>query len=725
MPVKGEKEVIIDRSMSPGSSHSGSHMNQPSNKHQMKVLHPGQDRGSLMYQPLVGSGGGAFKPYEFSSNSSSPAPPAHQNTSPALVGRTPQYQLQDQPQNLVKSDGKSMQERINSSHKYEPREKQIVSTASSLPGCFSPPYGSSKSVSPAANTTHSLIQQGLVPNPMYIAATHPGNNTSTPPASFVHSQASSKAPVHSVSPSVSQQYAHMSPNSGITSGAPVCRPSSVPYTLPPGRTNRSYSPVAQSNSLPININNNKILVTHDLHMSNRPHIQTSSHRSPSPAHIYGTQSNPGAPSSPHQSSPRLTAVSNHPSIHMPVTNTMPSSPFHSNSQSESQDATMMAGVPLVKRKLLNDVVPRKRPKSIDDGLLPPQLQPQVQTSGADSAESPIVTPPNLVSNAPVLAEHQQGVETLPAKSDPPSPVISSLVYKSESTATPPSMPDLLVTPSSVPSEESELNSGAQSYHSLTKYKIPSKVNSTSSSIEENNETSINNCVPSTSEKLPTPPSGSLESSDMRSTASPAVSSNSSITPTISTNHPKLKKAWLQRHSENEDKKNPNELSTENKVDPPIKIETQDLTTEITLKSEPYVLLESSICDEVLNESKLRICEDSSSDVSENRTNKSDRTVDDSSSSESDTDSGTKGGKRKSKGSRKTPTSGAKRSKPGSSSDVTIEDQLSPKKENSKKKTSVDKNLSLSTKKRGRKKVRNVSEEENSKKKSCKFSFIFI
>lgn len=706
LSTKGEKD-IVERSHSPGNSHSASHVNQPS-KHQVKVLHSSQERSSLMYQPLVGSGG-AFKPYEYSSNSSSPAPPAHQNTSPAIAGRmgTSQYQLQDQPQNLVKGDGKAIQERVNSSLKYDPRDKQTVSTASSLPSCFSPPYSSSKSISPAANTTHSLIQQGLVPNPMYIAATHAGSNinSSTPPVSFL-SQASSKAPVHSGSPPVSQQYAHVSPNSN---SVPVCRPSSVPYTLPHGRTNRSYSPVGPSTALPVNINNNKILSTHDHHLSNRPHmsVQSGSHRSPSPAHLYGSQSNPGAPSSPHQSSPRLTAVSNHPAVHLPVTNTLPSSPFHSNTQSENQD--MLTGVPLVKRKLLNDVVPRKRPKSIDDGLLPPQLQPQVQTSNVESSDGMIITPPNLVSNALVLPEHQQAAETLPAKSDSPSPGTSSnLVFKHESTATPPSMPDLC-TPS-VPPEELELNSGIQNYSNLTKYKIPNKVTTASSSAEENIETSVNMCVPSTSEKSPSPLSGNVENSDERSTASPAVP-NSSITPTISTNHTKLKKAWLQRHSENEDKKIPCETSFESKIDPPIKTESEDLVNEISMKSEPYVLLESSICDEVLNESKLRICEDSSSDVSENRTNKSDRTVDDdSSSSESDTDLSSKNGKRKIKGKSKAATPGLKRIKGGSNSDAGTDDQPSPKKDGSKKKG--DK-----SKKRGRKKARHAIMDENSKKKT--------
>lgn len=718
LPVKSEKDILLERSHSPGA-HSASLLNQPS-KHQVKALHPSQERGSLMYQPLVGSGG-AFKPYEYSSNSSSPAPPAHQNTSPALSGRmgTPQYQLQDQPQNLVKGDGKTVQDRMNSSHKYDPRDKQTVSTATSLPACFSPPYSSSKSLSPAANTTHSLIQQGLVPNPMYIAATHTGNNTnsSTPPVSFVHSQTSSKPPVHAGSPPVSQQYAHVNLSSGITSGAPVCRPSSVPYSLPPGRTNRSYSPVGPPTSLPMNVNNTKVLVTHDHPLSSRPHltVQSGSHRSPSPAHLYGSQSNPGAPSSPHQSSPRLTSVSNHPAVHLSATNTMPSSPFHSSSQSENQDISMMSGVPLVKRKLINDVAPRKRPKSIDDGLLPPQLQPQVQTSNVESSDGQVIAPPNLVSN--VVAERQQGTETLPAKSDPPSPIVSAnLVFKSGSTATPPSMPDL--TTPSVSSEALELNSGIQNSISV-KCKIPfNMINNTSSFTEENSETSANSCVPSTSEKLPTSFSNTVETSDERSATSPAVS-NSNITPIIRTNHPKLKKAWLQRHSENEDKKNPNENSTETKIDPPIKTESESLVSELNIKSEPYVLLENSICDEVLTESKLRICEDSSSDVSENRTNKSDRTVDDedndSSSSESDTDPDSKSGKRKTK--IKSKTSGLKRVKGGSNSDAGTDDQPSPKKDGKKK--NADK--SFNSKKRGRKKVRNAIIDENSKKKAGKLT----
>lgn len=718
LQVKSEKDILMERSLSPGS-HSASLLNQPP-KHQMKVLHPNQDRGNIMYQPLVGSGG-AFKPYEYSSNSSSPAPPAHQNTSPALSGRlgTSQYQLQEQPQNLVKGDGKAVQDRMNSSHKYDPREKQSVSTASSLPTCFSPPYSSSKSLSPATNTTHSLIQQGLVPNPMYIAATHTGNssNSSTPPVSFVLSQPASKTPGHAGSPPVSQQYPHVNLTSGITSGAPVCRPNSVPYTLPPGRSTRSYSPVGPPSSL--SVNNNKILATHDHPLSNRPHltVQSGSHRSPSPAHIYGSQSNPGAPSSPHQSSPRLT-ISNHPPVHLPATNTMPSSPFHSNSQSETQDLSMMTGVPLVKRKLINDVASRKRPKSIDDGLLPPQLQPQVQTSNVESSDSQVVAPPNLVSNA---MTEQQGTETLPAKSDTPSPIISSnIVLKPEST-TPPCMPDLS-TPSAA-SEELELNSGILNSNSLTKVRIPIKLINTSSFKKENSDNSVNSCVPSTSEKLPL--SNTVENTDEHCATSLAVS-NSSKTPIISTNHTKLKKAWLQRHSENEDKNNPNENSSETKIDPPVKTDSEELVTELNIKSEPYVLLENSICEEVLTESKLRICEDSSSDVSENRTNKSDRTVDDedndSSSSEYDTDPDSKNGKRKTKTKNKVLSSGFKRVKGGSNSDAGTDDQPSPKKDSKKK------NSDKSSKKRGRKKIRSAIIEDNSKKKIGKFKiavFLYI
>ncbi|GIX85316.1 putative JmjC domain-containing histone demethylation protein 2C [Caerostris extrusa] len=716
IPQKSDKDNFIERPLTPGSSHV---RNQSSSKHQLKMMHLGQDRGAMIYQPLVGSGG-AFKPYEYSINGSSPAPPAHQSTSSAInrIASSHYQQLQDQPQNLVKTDNKGIQEKVNVCHKYDPRDntKSAAGTTNALPARFSPPYASSKSTSPAANSSYSysLIQQGLVPNPMYIAATHAGNiNSSTPPVSFVHSQSSSKGSIQPESPTASQQYPHASPNSGIISGSPVCRPNSVPYTLPHGRMGRSYSPVGPLSLIPGNASSGKI-IAHDSHLSNRAHItiQGSSHRSPSPAHLYGTQLNSGAPNSPHQSSPRLASVSNHPSLHLSIYN--PSSPFHSNSQSENLETT---GIPLVKRKLVNDVTSRKRPKSIDDSLLPPQLQPQVQASCMDTNETQIITPPHLVSNVPLLAEHHLSTDSFSVKSNPSSPAVAcNLSYKLEPAATPPSMPDLRNSPLNQIEPRSDLDNSLETQNyfcSLSKYKIPNR--NTANTFEDSAEF-LNNQASNISERTAILPNTPIDSSEeqlnnvavlpVASSSNSTNSSNVSGGSSSSSSHPKLKKAWLQRHSENEDKKFPNDIARSIKVDPSCDLKCEYSETFLeNCKPEPFVLIENSICDKYIENVKVK-SNDSESDASENKPLKSESVLeDDYSSSGSDVDSFSKHRKRKSKSKK------GKRSKAGNSTDVNSDDQISSPKKDKKKETSIH------SRKRGRKsKGRNAMLEVTCKKK---------
>ncbi|XP_015924626.2 lysine-specific demethylase 3B [Parasteatoda tepidariorum] len=696
LPVKIEKEDFAERPSSPNSSHSSS-------KHQQKVMIPSHDRNNLMYQPLVGSGG-AFKPYEYSSNSNSPAPPAHQNTSPALLGRmgTAQYPpLQDQPQNLVKSDGKSIHEKMPS-HKYECRDlKPVASAAGTLPAGFSPPYGASKSTSPATNATYSysLIQQGLVPNPMYIAATHSVNNAgASTPASFAYSQ-SSKTSVHPASPPISQQYARASPNSGISSGSPVCRPSSVPYTLPSVRVSRSYSPVGSLNSSGIG-NANKGIIPQDPHLSNRAHIsvQGSSHRSPSPAHTFGQQTNLGAPNSPHQSSTRMTSLASQSSIHLSSANTMPSSPFHSNSQPETSESS---GVPLVKRKLLNDVISRKKPKQIDDSLLPPQLQPQIQTSCRENNESQVITPPDLSLNPPILGEHNS--ESYSSKSGPPSPLTSSnIIFKPEPVATPPSMPDLS---SSSPVSQSDLDStvSAQNYYtSFNKYKLPNKDT-------VNNLTDEKDSLLTSSDRTNVP-------SDTASNNSEEQVSNPNISSVVSSNnsnssssfHPKLKKAWLQRHSENTDRKCPGEfVPNTGKTDYSFKIKSENVQNETDDASTSESGKQTYSSTQSGNDDVDKICDDGNSETTNQALElNADEEI---SSSESDTECDTKSGKRKSKSKSKFLSgsfgvnSNGKRIKSENSSDPPVDDQTSPKKEkDGKKKSGLEKESSINSRKRGRK-----------------------
>ncbi|KAG8198328.1 hypothetical protein JTE90_021577 [Oedothorax gibbosus] len=693
-----DKDGYVERPLTPGSSHTGG---QGSKQH-LKVMHPSQDRSGMMYQPVVGSGG-AFKPYEYSSNSSSPAPPAHQSTSASVgrIGAAHYQQLQDQPQNLVKGDGKNIPEKNHLNHKYDPRDsKPAICSSNPLQGRYSPSFTTSKSSSPSSNASYSysLIQQGLVPNPMYTAATHNSSNANLS-APFMHSQPSSKTSTLSTSPP-SQQYPIVSPNAGITAGLPVCRPSSVPYTLPPNRIARSYSPVG-----PLPGNNSGKVTSQETHLSNRSYVnvQGSSHRSPSPAHIYGTQSNPGAPNSPHQSSPRLNAVSGSP--HLPVVSV--ASPFHSNSQSENSDNS---GIPLVKRKLMDDISSRKRPKSVDDGLLPPQLQPQVQTLCLNPGESQVVTPPHLVSNAPILAELHLHMD-FSAKSNPESPIVSNISYKPEPVTTPPMMPDLTTTQMTrIDSHSSaEIDSEPQNYSSiLTKFKLSSK-QLANASVEDSLEVSTNSQVGDNSGKATSPPNIVQESSEqIANTLSVPCTSTGNSSNSSSNFHPKLKKAWLQRHSENDlNKKPPDETVLSFKEDVTCNVKSEPLeTSSENCKPVPYVLLENSICDKYLQEGKVKIKDiETDGSESQNRSIKTESVIDDeSSSAESDSESIVKNGKRKGKSKSKyasdSTESSSKRPKSGNGTDANFDDQAtSPKKDKEKKKNSES---SAHSRKKGRK-----------------------
>lgn len=719
LPPK-DKDGYVERPLTPGSSHTGG----PSSKQHLKVMHPSQDRSGMMYQPVVGSGG-AFKPYEYSSNSSSPAPPAHQSTSAAggRIGTAHYQQLQDQPQNLVKGDGKSIPEKSNLNHKYDPRDsKPAVCTANPLQGRFTPPFSTSKSSSPAANASYSysLIQQGLVPNPMYIAATHNASNanSNTP---FMHSQPSSKTSTLPASPP-SQQYPTVSPNAGITSGSPVCRPSSVPYALPPNRIARSYSPVG-----PLSGNNSGKIISQETHLSNRAYVavQGSSHRSPSPAHIYGTQSNPGAPNSPHQSSPRLNAVASHPSVHLPMVTV--TSPYHS--QSENSDTS---GIPLVKRKLMDDISARKRPKSVDDGLLPPQLQPQVQTLCMNPGESQVVTPPHLVSNAPILAEHHLNTDSSSIKSNPGSPNVSNIAYKPEPVATPPLMPDLSTNPMTHIDTQSsaEHSIEPQNYSNiLTKFKFSSK-HIVNASTEDSVDSSSNSQALDVSNKSMTPPNIVQDANEQLSNNLNVPCTSTGNSANSSSNfHPKLKKAWLQRHSENEDKKSPEETVSDFKEDISCNIKSEPLeASSENGKPEPFVLIENSICDKYMQEVKIKAVKDSDDgSESQSRSIKLESLMEEeSSSSESDSESVVKNGKRKSKSKNKNVSdsieNSGKRPKAGNGTEAGFEDQVSSPKKDKKKNSEP----SVHSRKKGRKnKGRSVMLEETCKKKGCKYIIFYM
>ncbi|XP_076363416.1 uncharacterized protein LOC143253421 isoform X2 [Tachypleus tridentatus] len=152
--------------------------------------------------------------------------PAHQNSSsPILPGRagTPQYQLptQEQPQNLVKGEFKKNKTVSNQSH-HQP--------ASWNPACTSTSTGFSEKFQPA--TAHSkcsvtaypssLIQAGLVPNPLYSSGA--GSNSTVKNGNYSHERTTPiNADIGNPNSSIVQPVTTCAQISGITTGIPVCK----------------------------------------------------------------------------------------------------------------------------------------------------------------------------------------------------------------------------------------------------------------------------------------------------------------------------------------------------------------------------------------------------------------------------------------------------------------------------------------------------------------------
>ena len=225
---------IIDRSITPSSRNSTPIGRPPSlsPKHQ-KFIH---ERVSPIYQRNQ-SNSSINKPYDYSKNN---APPAHQNSS---LNRF-ETSVLDQPQNLVKVETKSRQPQnlVNS--------QNDNSKVTHLP---------SKPLYPHNN----LVQQGLVPNPIYTAA--PTNHSST--STCVISDLSKQSKQLPLSKS------NFTPNSltnspGIVSGIPICRFNNVYYHEGPMLTQQKYS-----HHLPSNIKS--FTATNEQLISNVPHNSLS------------------------------------------------------------------------------------------------------------------------------------------------------------------------------------------------------------------------------------------------------------------------------------------------------------------------------------------------------------------------------------------------------------------------------------------------------------------
>lgn len=169
------------------------------------------------------SGSGAFKLCA-DYNSVSAAPPAHQSSSPRIA--TPNmssslqqslsnayHVIQEQPQNLVKEDSKLRQ----SQQHISPKLPAQLEHSRLTPPNTAPSKLPSTTSSRATGYSYHLIQQGLVPNPLYStpsslpsAVTNPTATTASPkplpPSSTMSSQS----------------------RPGIVSGIPICRPSDYP-----------------------------------------------------------------------------------------------------------------------------------------------------------------------------------------------------------------------------------------------------------------------------------------------------------------------------------------------------------------------------------------------------------------------------------------------------------------------------------------------------------------
>ena len=242
----------MDRSVTPNSRNSTPIGRPPSlspKTKSPKMMAP--DRISPLYHRTQNQ---AIKQYDFSMSN---APPAHQNSSSRsgtpLLSSSPislsniqsqipvahSSQTQEQPQNLVKSDskGKFTMNELNKSQMEMQRESP--KSAANMPASYQ---------------SFSLIQQGLVPNPLYKPSptTQSVTKTSSMPSVITRPPLSTqvtphKTPSPSLSPHMSQKFPK--PGPGIVSGIPICRPNSIPYY--------GSDPTVRTNVMNINMNAQK------------------------------------------------------------------------------------------------------------------------------------------------------------------------------------------------------------------------------------------------------------------------------------------------------------------------------------------------------------------------------------------------------------------------------------------------------------------------------------
>ncbi|XP_075532576.1 lysine demethylase 3 isoform X5 [Dermacentor variabilis] len=436
-----EKDLRFDRSTTPGGQRGSPKL-------------PVKDRVS----PAMSSPG-TFRPYEY--NSAGPAP-AHQGS----LSRCSTSFPQEEAQNLVKCS--------------RSRQDSPLSTPSPGTGSYSSSSSnSSQSAKVSQPYPYNLIQQGLVPNPIYTPATPTTQGSKLLPPGVLQS-----SPTGQSSPQSSAQYLRSVP--GITTGTPVCRPG------------QHQEPKLSYGS-----------------MHGRPLPQS---RSPS-MHLPPTSSTP----------PRLT-----PPLPQPL---------------NLQQGALSPG----KRKAAREPEPAKLPRleespsPVQCSVPAPVATPPAGAMAPEAAASLVTlaatTAGQLTAAAPVISPQQDTFRPFSAVT-PQQQQVPSLQQQQQQPPPPPSSSQQ--PPTSQPSSLQQSTTSQDSYQAFYKKGRP-KARPPNAPSPASGEDSKPGSIGGGSSIV------HESDSDTRVTPSPAPSTCTTIS-NSSSNHTKLKKAWLQRHSEIEDKK---------------------------------------------------------------------------------------------------------------------------------------------------------------------------
>ncbi|XP_067128149.1 LOW QUALITY PROTEIN: probable JmjC domain-containing histone demethylation protein 2C [Centruroides vittatus] len=727
-----EGSIPFERSSTPGSSRTSTPGSQSSSrdKQQIKVpMHPmGSEHASPVYQSGVGSSG-AFRPYEYTPPS--PAP-AHQNTSsPNLGSRIGASHFhhaspQQEPQNLVKGEPAcGPTEGCLPQHQPFQRYESARSTASSSPSIqvsgYNSPYMTKNNI-PATSSPHSynLIQQGVVPNPLYTPSSN--GPTTVPPCVTTVTHISHQA----TSPPLGQTYPRATSGIGITSGTPVCRSNVYPSTQ--GRI--SYTHSSNSN---IQAGVNPSRTPTPLETNGRSHILTSGtcHKSPSPAHMHNLPmshtGNPTPPPTggripPPSTSPRLTQgnILFNRGV-FPAVDAQCYFTFYNLGQFCHRESVQPLNCSN-KRKPVRDGSSRKRQKTNDDQLMPPQLQPQYHitpsttTISLSQGSSPILQTSAIshhgasqnsalgiiASEAPTLTPHTisptlgSSSGSLESYSNDQNQMYDDKLLKIKQKAAG-------IPPSNSPN--SKINDSPPKLSSCANLASPANSNTS------NTPPVLVGAISNSSEN-----SEEVVSSPAQTTANNVINGNSITTTTGSTNHTKLKKAWLQRHSENEDKRNP---SDRNKVEVSKPLNNGNSPDNSTSSVNEKNL--TSNIKETKNNDKVH------GNDAKNSKNEGSKVQDDSTSSASETEQELKNIKRKTRVGRKQTlttwnnnTNKRQKVTNDNNTNETINNVSSKREESRKKPSPPERDVS---RRRGRKTKGRGSTTDDSKKKLAKEIFI--